>query len=85
MKMRLSIQIDGDSANELFAVGVKDLMWFLNEKFNVNQKDVVYCVFEENLNEDEYVDTLLGKRTRLIHKDNYYRELTYQQDKGVRK
>ena len=34
MKMQLSIQIDGDSANELFAVGVKDLMWFLKEKFN---------------------------------------------------
>jgi len=83
MKMRLSIQIDGDSANELFAVGVKDLMWFLNEKFNVNQKDVVYCVFEENLNEDEYMDTLLGKRTRIIHKDNYYRKLTHQhEDKG---
>lgn len=74
MKMQLSIQIDGDSANELFAVGVKDLMWFLKEKFNVNPKDVVYCVFEEKLNEDEYMDTLLGKRTRLIHKDNYRRE-----------
>ena len=74
MKMRLSIQIDGDSANELFAVGVKDLMWFLKEKFNVNPKDVVYCVFEEKLNEDEYMDTLLGKRARIIHKDNYTRE-----------
>lgn len=74
MKMQLSIQIDGDSANELFAVGVKDLMWFLKEKFNVNSKDIVYCVFEEKLNEDEYMDTLLGKRARRIHKDNYRRE-----------
>lgn len=74
MRMQLSIQIDGDSANELFAVGVKDLMWFLKEKFNVNHEDVVYCVFEEKLNEDEFMDTLLGKRTRLVHKDNYRRK-----------
>lgn len=74
MNMRLSIQIDGDSANELFAVGVKDLMWFLKEKFNVNPKDIVYCVFEEKLNDDEFMDTLLGKRARLVHKDNYTRE-----------
>lgn len=80
MKMRLSIQIDGDSANELFAVGVKDLMWFLKEKFNVNQKDVAYCVFEENLNEDEYMDVFLGKRTRLVHKGNYYRKPTHQHE-----
>lgn len=72
-KYRLDIRIDGDSAKELFAVGVEDLIWFLGEKLNVKKEDIKYCVFEEDLNEDEFADYLLGKRSRKKHKDNYIR------------
>lgn len=72
-KFRLTIVIDGKSANELFAVGPKDLAYFLKEKFNVLKKDIKIIAFEEDVDSDEYMEVLTGKRPRLIHKDNYFR------------
>lgn len=72
-KFRLTIVIDGKSANELFLVGPKDLRFFLKEKFNVKEKDIKTVVFEEDLNEEQYGEYIFGERTRCFHKDNYIR------------
>lgn len=46
--MKCVIVIDGDSADELFAVGVKDLMNdLLPKQMFVKKKDIVKCRFEE--------------------------------------
>lgn len=72
-QFRLTIVIDGASANELFLVGPKDLKFFLKEHFNVNPKDIKTLAFEENLNAEEFGGYILGERSRAVHKDNYFR------------
>lgn len=72
-KFRLTIIIDGKSANELFCVGPKDLKLFLKEKFNVKEKDIKTIAFEEDLNEEQFGAYIVGKRERCFHKDNYFR------------
>lgn len=48
VKMKLVIVIEGESADDLFACGVKDLMnHFLPTKMGVATKDIKKCFFEE--------------------------------------
>lgn len=69
------IEIDGESANDLFAVGPTDLLeFFLPEKLGVNPKDVKSISFKEDLTVDEYGEYLIRERNRSGHKDNYYRD-----------
>ena len=70
---RLTIIIDGDSANELFLVGPKDLKFFLKEHFNVKPKDIKTIAFEEDLSAEEFSGYIFGERGRAVHKDNYFR------------
>lgn len=72
-KFKLTIIIDGKSANELFNVGPKDLKLFIKERFNVNEKDIKTIAFEEDLSAEEFGSYIFGERTRTIHKDNYFR------------
>lgn len=72
-KFKLTIIIDGKSAKELFNVGPKDLKSFLKERFNVNEKDIKTIAFEEDLNAEEFGSFIFGERTRIVHKDNYFR------------
>lgn len=74
-KYKLVIEIDGDSASDLFAVGPTDLLeFFLPEKLGVNPKDVKSITFKEDLTVDEYGEYLMSERTRSCHTDNYYRD-----------
>lgn len=46
--MKMVLVIDGESANELFAVGVKDLAnFFLPRRMNIKTKDIKRLWFEE--------------------------------------
>lgn len=65
---KLVIVIDGDSYDELFAVGPDDLMDLLVEKLYVKREDIKKCWFEKRVGDilkDEEV-------TVYKHKDNHY-------------
>lgn len=71
---KLTITIDGESANDLFAVGPKDLLeFFLPDRLGVNPKDVKQISFIEDLTDEEFTAHLLGHRSRSEHRDNYFR------------
>lgn len=75
-KWRLVIEIDGESAEELFPVGPKDLKeYFLPEMLNVREEDIKRIHFSEDLTSDEFGDALMGKRPRHVHADNYARDV----------
>lgn len=64
-KMKLYLIIEGESAENLFAVGPNDLLnYFLPEKFNVKSNDVVQIRFECPSDEEGKI---------IVHKDNYYK------------
>ncbi len=73
--MRFTLIIDGDSIDELFPVGVKDLMnHFLPKYLNIKKEDILECSFVE-LTEKEQNKMMAGEQyTTKISKDNYYRE-----------
>ena len=70
---KLSIIIDGDSANELFKIGPRDLKFFLRERLNVKEEDIKTIAFEEDLSLEEFGSYMFGERGRAVHKDNYFR------------
>ncbi len=64
--MRCTIVIDGESAEDLFAVGPVDLRThFLPKDLHVNEKDIVRVTFAEG----SMIDG-----TGTVHKDNYVRD-----------
>lgn len=70
-KMELNIVIDGDSADELFAVGPIDLRdFFLPEKLGVKSSDVKSINFHKIIERDENGNP--SKYT--VYKDNFLRE-----------
>lgn len=77
--MKLVIVIENDNMDELFAVGVKDLMsHFIPKWFKVDTKDIKKCTFEElrDSSGDGIItveDALNGKGEYhvITHKDNY--------------
>ncbi len=73
-KWKLCIEVDGDSAKDLFAVGVNELKYFLEEKFNVAPQDIKSVQFHEVMTEDEIEEYIQGKRLRYFHRDNYSRK-----------
>jgi hypothetical protein len=79
-KMKCVIVIDGESANELFAVGPKDLRdHFLPNDLHVQSADVVKIHFEE-LKRDEKIinssEAILSSKPYSIcnHPDNFERK-----------
>lgn len=68
-KMTLHIVIDGESAEELFAVGPNDLRTHFLKKIGVKQGDVKQISFKQIAERDE--DNFPTKWT--VHKDNYSR------------
>jgi len=82
-KMKMSIVIDGDSVDELFAIGPRDLLQtFLPDRFDVDPKDVVHIMFQEDLTADEFGEHIMGNRSRTIHKDNYFRDKDDDKDEN---
>lgn len=73
--MKFTLIVEGESVDELFPVGVKDLMnHFLPEHLNIKKEDVVECSFVE-LTEEELDKMLKGEEFKTkIHKDNYYKK-----------
>jgi len=71
--MKLLIVIEGESADELFAVGPKDLKeHFLPKYLKVKSSDVEKCWFEE-LTDEEYQKKIKGEKyTAVKHADNIY-------------
>lgn len=70
-KMKLVIVIDGDSADELFAVGPVDLRdYFLPEKLQVKSEDVKEIRFQKVVERDS-----MGFPSKYIkHVDNFRRD-----------
>ena len=69
-KYKLSIVIDGASADDLFSVGPNDLReYFLPEYLNVDPDDVVKITFHEDV---PAMEALFNETS--IHTDNYHRE-----------
>jgi hypothetical protein len=70
--MKLVIVIKGDSADELFAVGPKDIKnHFLPKYLGVKSKDVKKCWFEE-ITEKEFEKKISGEKYMITtHKDNF--------------
>ena len=75
--MKLILVIDGDSADELCAVGPEDLMHLLNKNLYIKKKDIVKIFFEEITRGENIIniqDTLDGKDYSVYtHPDNYER------------
>lgn len=75
--MKLVIVIECDNLDELFAVGVKDLMnVFIPKYFNVETKDIKKCTFEELRRDGKIISTHdalwhKGEYEVIKHKDNY--------------
>lgn len=75
MKWKLTIVIDGESADDLMAAGPNDLVdYFLPEGLRVKKKDIKVVAFNEDASIEEFGDALIGKRPLHRHKDNYYRD-----------
>lgn len=73
-KWKLVIEIDGESADNLFPVGPKDLKeYFLPEFLNVKEEDIVKIHFIEDVTPEEFKEWVQGKRDRAMHGDNYAR------------
>lgn len=78
--MKCTIIIDGESANELFAVGVNDLLYaFLKKRLHVNHKDVVKIHFEEIRQNGKIINAidavLSGEKYKVItSKENFDRD-----------
>lgn len=70
-KMRFVLVVTGDSAEELFAVGPKDLVnHFLKEHLFIKPKDVKECWFEKISDLDARME---GREYTLTkHEDNIY-------------
>ena len=68
--MKFLLFVEGESADELFAVGQKDLMnHFLPKYLGIKRHDVKACWFEEIKG-----DLLKGETCTITkHKDNLYR------------
>jgi hypothetical protein len=64
--MRLGIVIDGKSAEELFAVGPKDIISFLESRFHVRTEDIKSVAFIGVPDENNPLRVIR-------HKDNYTR------------
>lgn len=74
-KYQVSIVIDGESAKKLFAIGPNEILNFLlPTRLDVATKDVEHVIFQENLSPEETVKVILGKKTTIEHKDNYFRK-----------
>ena len=63
--MSLNILIDGESAKELFAMGPKDIIYFLKKELCVNPSDVKVCSFGNN----SFKKIVAGEDS-IRHKDN---------------
>lgn len=73
--MKLVIVIDGESASDLFACGVKDIMnHFLPEGLKVKTSDIKQCWFEETKPEEKEKKLRGEKYIYTIAKDNFYRD-----------
>lgn len=74
-KYKLTIVIDGVSADDLFAVGPNDLKnYFLPEMLNVNPEDIKQISFTSDLTGDEFAQVMIGERQRYGHVNNFYRD-----------
>jgi len=71
--MKLVLVIEGESAEDLFACGVKDIMnHFLPQKLGVKTKDIKECWFEE-IKPEEKRKRLNGEPYKYtVAKDNFY-------------
>lgn len=78
--MKLVIVIENENLDELFVVGVKDLMnVFIPKWFKIKPKDIKKCTFEELRRDGKIITTyeaLLekGEYEVINHKDNYLSE-----------
>ena len=81
--MKLVLVIDGQSANDLFAVGPKDIReYFGPEEWGIRTKDIAKCHFEELQDIDGNIITTRdtfgrlsgGKYKVITHPDNYERK-----------
>jgi hypothetical protein len=70
-KMKFVLVVEGESAEELFAVGPKDLMnHFLPKDLNIKKEDVKKCWFEKNSDPDAFLE---GREYTITkHNDNFY-------------
>ena len=80
-KMKFVLVVEGDSAEELFAVGPKDLMnHFLPKHLFIKKKDVKRCWFEKNSNPE---GIWKGENYTITkNNDNFYGKKNVEQKEG---